>query len=479
MASKAKKKERQTGRIVKDSDDVSLGKYIHKNRMVRLRGNDRTKALEQLVSNAARALNLTSSEQVDLSASVQAREAALNTQLGPSWAAPHAFLEDTAELVCIFGRSKSGIEWGRPELGRVHFVTFFISSQKNHDLFLKALAKLTSVLRESGDDSLDKAIVAETPQKLKRALGEKTRKKRVVVSRRLPQLSRVLIRNLLKFAEDTDAEAIILFCDVFRKPELLASFINKRIILATRAVDVPEVLVKKAGGIVRLARGDFSVESAVQLAILSAGARGFLGNGSRIVAVCGKKGSDTFDTIRIESPRLLVSRIFTKGKTGVKAEAFERAMQLLVQLSEEGREGKAIGTCIVMGDSEVVREYSQQLTINPFRGYSDNERNILDPSLEETMKEFSHLDGAFVISRDGIIQSAGTYLSPPAEVRVDLVSGLGTRHRVAAAMTKATKAVALVLSQSTGKVTVYRGGKEVLAVAPSRRRHEATSESDG
>lgn len=478
MASKAKKKDRQTSKVITTDEGLSLGQYIQKNRMVRLRGNDRTKALEQLVSNAARALSLTSSEQLDLSASVQAREAALNTQLAPGWAAPHAFLKNTSEVVCVFGRSKSGIEWGRPELGRVHFVSFFIGNQENHDLYLKVLAKLTEVMRDTDSGALDKAIVADTPQKLKRALGEKSRKKRLVVSRRLPQVTRALIRNLVKFAEDTDAEAIILFSDVFRQPELLASFINKRIVLATRAVEIPQVLVDKAGGVVRLARGDFSVESAVQLAILSAGARGFLGNGSRIVALCGKKGSDTFDTIRIESPRLLVSRIFTKGRTGVKAEAFERAMQLLVQLSEEGREGKAIGTCIVMGDSEVVREYTQQLTINPFRGYSENERNILDPSLEETIKEFSHLDGAFVISRKGIIQSAGTYLSPPAEIRVDLVSGLGTRHRVAAAMTKATKAVALVLSQSTGKVTVYRGGKEVLAVTPSRQRHSTVQESD-
>ncbi|MDC1142894.1 diadenylate cyclase, partial [Planctomycetota bacterium] len=425
-----------------------------------------------------RALNLTSSEQVDLSAAVQAREAALNTQLAPGWAAPHAFLDSATELVCTFGRTKGGIDWGRPELGRVHFVTFFISSQENHDLYLKVLARLTGVIRDTEGSALEKAIVADTPQKLKRALGEKTRKARLVVSRRLPQVTRALIRNLLKFAEDTDAEAIILFSDVFRKPELLMSFVNKRIILATRAMDIPQELADKAGGVVRLARGDFSVESAVQLAILSAGAKGFLGNGSRVVAVCGEKGSDTFDTIRIEAPRLLVSRIFRKGKSGVKADAFERAMQLLVELSEEGREGKAIGAAIVMGDAEVVREYSQQLTINPFRGYSDNECNILDPSLEETIKEFAHLDGAFIVSREGIIQSAGTYLSPPAEVRVDLVSGLGTRHRVAAAMTKATKAVALVLSQSTGKITVYRGGKEVLAVTPSRHRHDTTQESD-
>jgi DNA integrity scanning protein DisA with diadenylate cyclase activity len=77
-----------------------------------------------------------------------------------------------------------------------------------------------------------------------------------------------------------------------------------------------------------------------------------------------------------------------------------------------------------------------------------------------------------------VLHSAGTYLSPPSEVRVDLQSGLGTRHRVAAAITKATRAMAIVLSQSTGRVSVYRGGKPVMTVSPSRRRVELPNESE-
>jgi DNA integrity scanning protein DisA with diadenylate cyclase activity len=43
---------------------------------------------------------------------------------------------------------------------------------------------------------------------------------------------------------------------------------------------------------------------------------------------------------------------------------------------------------------------------------------------------------------------------------------------VAAAVTKATRALAIVLSQSTGRVSVFRGGKAVMTVSPSRRRVE-------
>ncbi|MCB9894178.1 MAG: DNA integrity scanning protein DisA nucleotide-binding domain protein [Planctomycetes bacterium] len=457
-----------------------LGSLVSKNRMVRLKGSEKTFALEQMISCAARVLNLSASEQVDLSAAVQAREAALSTQLGPGWAAPHAMMDVDNQLIMIVGRSKAGIEYGRPEMGRVHLVFLFISSPKTHDVYLRVLGQLANTFKDDTEpDRLERAIRADTPAKLKEALGENVRKRRLIVSRSLPPVTRALIRNLLRFADDVDAEAIILFTDVFRNPQVLASFISKKIVLATRAADVPDVLADKARGVVRLARGDFSEESAVQLSLLAAGAKGMLGAGSRVVALCGAKGSDTFDTVRIETPRLMISRIFSRAaKESVQPEVFERALQLMLEMSEEGREGKPIGTVMVLGDEEIVRDMTQQLTINPFRGYDESERNILDPALEETVKEFSVLDGAFVIGRNGVLHSAGTYLSPPAEIRVDLMSGLGTRHRVAAAMTKATRALAIVLSQSTGRVTVFRGGKSVMTVTPSRSRVEVPTSGD-
>jgi DNA integrity scanning protein DisA with diadenylate cyclase activity len=383
-------------------------------------------------------------------------------------------LEFGNQLIMIVGRSKAGIDYGRADVGRVHLIFLFISSARTHDQYLRVLGQLANTIKDDTEpDRLERAIRADTPARLKAALGESVRKRRVIVSRSLPPVTRALIRNLLRFADDVDAEAIILFADVFRNPQLLASFISKKIVLATRAADVPDVLAEKARGVVRLARGDFSEESAVQLALLAAGAKGMLGAGSRVVAVCGEKASDTFDTVRIETPRLMISRIFSRtAKESVQPEVFERALQLMLEMSEEGREGNPIGTVMVLGGEEGVRDMTQQLTINPFRGYDESERNILDPALEETVKEFAVLDGAFVISKSGVLLSAGSYLSPPAEIRVDLVSGLGTRHRVAAAITKATRALAIVLSQSTGRVTVFRRGKSVMTVTPSRSRVE-------
>lgn len=452
-------------------EESPLAALLRAGRVIPLRGSDKRLFFEQLVSSASRVLNLSAGEQLDLSAAVLAREAMLNTQLGPGWAAPHATLDIGEEVVLIVGRSKAGFDYGRPELGRVHLVFLFISSPAGHDKYLKALSALVAVFKDD-PQRLQAAIAAETTSEFIAVLAGGTVKPgRVRVSRRLPQVIRALLRNMQRFADEIDAGTLLLFTDVVRNPLLLESFVDQRVVLATRAGDVPDALARRARGVVKLSRSDMGEESAVQLAMLSAGARDLLGQASRAIAICGEVGSDSYDTVRIEMPRQMTSRLYGKAaRESVAPEVFERAVQLLLELAEDGREGHPVGTTMVIGDDEAVRAFCQQLTINPFRGYEEREKNLLDPALEETVKEFASLDGAFVVNRNGVIQSAGTYLSPPAEIRVELTSGLGTRHRVAAALTKATKAVALVLSQSSGKIMVFSGGKAVLTVAPNRAR---------
>jgi len=127
-----------------------------------------------------------------------------------------------------------------------------------------------------------------------------------------------------------------------------------------------------------------------------------------------------------------------------------------------------VGTIFVLGDSEKVQPLTQQLVINPFRGYRDEERSILDPSLEETIKEFSTSDGAFILRGDGVVLSAGAYVRSvkPGE---DLDSGLGTRHTAAGAITAQTDALAIVLSQSTGRVSMFKGGRMILSLEPPKQ----------
>jgi len=112
----------------------------------------------------------------------------------------------------------------------------------------------------------------------------------------------------------------------------------------------------------------------------------------------------------------------------------------------------------VMGKHEDVLKYSHPMVINPFQGYPEGERNILDPRLKETVKEFSSIDGAFVIREDGVILAAGRHLDASGDT-IEIPLGLGSRHRAAAGITSLTDALAIVVSEETGEVRIFHRGK--------------------
>ena len=108
-------------------------------------------------------------------------------------------------------------------------------------------------------------------------------------------------------------------------------------------------------------------------------------------------------------------------------------------------------------------QYSRQLVINPFHGYPEEQRNIMDPALRETIKEFSAIDGAFVIRGDGIIEAAGRHLNAAPEN--DLPPGLGSRHMAGAGITEVSTAISFAISESTGSVTVLKDGKVFMQIS--------------
>ena len=110
----------------------------------------------------------------------------------------------------------------------------------------------------------------------------------------------------------------------------------------------------------------------------------------------------------------------------------------------------------VAGDYREVQKYCQQNIINPFKGYVEKERNILDDRMKDTVKEFSAIDGAFVLKGNGVIVSAGTTLRPTLAGE-EVPKGLGSRHAVAAAITANTKSIAITVSESTtAPVLIWR-----------------------
>jgi DNA integrity scanning protein DisA with diadenylate cyclase activity len=151
----------------------------------------------------------------------------------------------------------------------------------------------------------------------------------------------------------------------------------------------------------------------------------------------------------------------------------EALVSLAMAIGHEGFEGHPIGTIFVLGDSTAVMEQSKQLTINPFQGMSEADRNVLDPNIREAVKNFAVLDGAFVIREDGVVLAAGRYLQVGASADrkgIELPLGLGARHAAAAAITVETRAISISVSQSSGTVRVFKDGESVLELQQVARR---------
>jgi diadenylate cyclase len=291
-------------------------------------------------------------------------------------------------------------------------------------------------------------------------------------------LTRSLVRHAHAIAREVGARVILLYADVVEEDNDLADLIQDvdfRVILVSRrakfqapagwdelceVVRVPDIPMTRAGQI--------------KVATLVAAAEKLLRMGDRILCLTGIDGSGAIDTIIVldlgTEIEMFANSAADPLPSDVTPAVFERMLSLASELGLEGREGRPVGTIFVLGDSDLVLAHSHQLVINPFHGYPESDRNVLDPRLEETLKEFSAIDGAFVIRGDGVVLSAGRYLAPRGKLEEPLPQGLGTRHEASAGITSTTNAIVLCISQSTGTVSIFRKGHLITDIAKPRGR---------
>jgi diadenylate cyclase len=135
----------------------------------------------------------------------------------------------------------------------------------------------------------------------------------------------------------------------------------------------------------------------------------------------------------------------------------QSVLELAVELARQGREDRKIGTIFTIGDEENVLKYSRSLILDPLHGNADKLKKIDNPGIRETVKELAQLEGAVVVSNKGVVISAARYLEAPTE-GIALPLGLGARHLAAAAISKHTNAVAIVLSLSS-IILVFNDGE--------------------
>ena len=188
-----------------------------------------------------------------------------------------------------------------------------------------------------------------------------------------------------------------------------------------------------------------------------------VGDGDELLCATSVFGDsiDTLSRVRADAESQTgIYNLFSKSRAD--PEVIKAVLELAIELGKKGQKGKPVGALFVVGDAGKVMNKSRPLSYNPFE---KSHVHVGDPIVNVMLKEFSRLDGAFVISDSGKIVSAYRYLEPSAE-GVDIPKGLGARHMAGGAITRDTNAISIVLSESDGIVRAFKAGEILLEVDP-------------
>ncbi|MCA8997482.1 MAG: DNA integrity scanning protein DisA nucleotide-binding domain protein [Planctomycetaceae bacterium] len=279
-----------------------------------------------------------------------------------------------------------------------------------------------------------------------------------------------LIKQARRMALESDAHAVLLLTEMEYDFEEIKSLLKQTpLIVASPVQDVQELAKEDGIPMVPLIPEPQSRHVQVSQALVEAIADNHVKTGDRVVALYAGYERDTIDTLSIInlSERLarLTARDLQRLETQVPLTTLRRVVDLAVEIGREGRESKKVGTLFVVGNHRKVLDFSHEGIHDPFKGYSKKERMISSPRVRESIKEIALMDGAFIISSDGCVMASGRMLNANAE-DITLSKGLGARHWAAAAISKATKAISITVSESTGTVRIFQNGIVVLRIEP-------------
>lgn len=279
-----------------------------------------------------------------------------------------------------------------------------------------------------------------------------------------------VIRSAKRLADLESARAVIVLAeDVFSFKSMKKLLRGTHLIVASEDETVQEAVKDDHIPLIPLEHEPQTRSTQVSQMLLEAIADELLQSGDVVIAVYSAYEKDICDTVSVirlaEQLAKLTSRDLQRLETQVPLETLRIVVDLACEIGREGREGKRVGTLFVVGHHRKVMTLSQEQVHDPFRGYPRAERLIRSPRVRESVKELAQIDGAFIISADGVVQAAGRHLRASAD-EIVLSKGLGSRHWAAAEISKATEAIAIAVSESTGTVRVFQDGKVVLRIEP-------------
>jgi DNA integrity scanning protein DisA with diadenylate cyclase activity len=287
----------------------------------------------------------------------------------------------------------------------------------------------------------------------------------------MKQQNRIMLETACAIAKKTRSKGVLLYGDIIEDYEALAAIGQEKkvdLILAIKDETSFQEAASAFKKVLRIPDVPLGRTNQMKMAIIQALSKGLVTKGDKWICLSGIPQTKVLDNLLIlefgKEFEVLSSSDLPVIAEIVRPEVFETVLSLALGISLQGKEGrKPVGTIFVLGKHEDVLKFSHPMVINPFQGYPEEERNILDPRLKETVKEFSSIDGAFIFREDGVILAAGRHLDASGENN-EIPLGLGSRHRAAAGITNLTDALAIVISEETGGVRIFHHGKIFMEI---------------
>ncbi len=447
---------------------MRLKRFLSKSRIIDIKSDSLESALQELMDTIP-ARVLSDAQKKKTLENILERERNMTTYLGNGICMPHTRIPGLKQkYIFAVGRCPNGLTFNSSTAdiyGKTRTLFLLISDEKV-DSYLNVL---NTISRSFTENKIAERLgmsqsLKEFSSILERAFDSGSRNdgedhvhaKRNSIDEKTTTL---IMRSAAKIAKVSNCNAILLQGDVFDEiPDLSRFFGDQKIIVMTERAALP---VPDAWDIINVRTFSSERFSQLKSAIIIGMTRSILKITDRICCVGGIKDSNLADSVIVLDISKNFSDIFSQKNLlpeNIKPEVLERVIDLATELSVEGREGKPVGCIFVLGNDAELKPHLKQLILNPFNGYKPEDRNILNPFMSETVKEYSLIDGAFIIDENGIMVSAGTLIHTP-DFKLHLPGGLGARHAAAYSISLMTNCIAIVVSSSTGYITMFRKGQ--------------------
>ena len=148
---------------------MELSDYLTRDRVIILKSDTKPAVIDELIDVLASCLEGVTREQ--LAESINKREGLMSTGIGLGIAVPHVRLEGLSHAFVAVGISRMGIpDYESIDGEPVHIIVLIVAPQGRHELYIKLLATVVSLLKKSSLRS--KITEAETSSEIYMALTD-------------------------------------------------------------------------------------------------------------------------------------------------------------------------------------------------------------------------------------------------------------------------------------------------------------------